>query len=278
MRALLLLALAQSAYAQKSIMEGVNASRYTIKVDTNNARVLIDTTSYTGGIGNVGLFTSSNIVAGTLGAGKDSVVIYATGTVSTRSGQFSSGVQASTGQFTGTGNGTYSITLSSGLSFSATATGIKWSDGTVSTTAFSAPAAAPAAVAQSTVTRNIASATTATTFSVCYATGTLTTGGSAPVAVHYSGALRNSGAVSSFCILNVLLDGSFISPWTNTQGMAMSINTGSNLDSPAMLYRVFAAPAAGSHTWCLALAASANTCTFSNVSFVGNEFGVTELR
>lgn len=61
-------------------MEGVAASRYTIKVDTSNGRVDIATTSYTGGIANVGLFVASNVVVGTL-TGKNAVVIYATGTI-----------------------------------------------------------------------------------------------------------------------------------------------------------------------------------------------------
>ena len=75
---LLLLFLALPAVAQRAVMEGVNASRYTIKVDTTNGRVDIATTSYTGGIANVGLFVASNVVVGNL-TDKNAVVLYSTG-------------------------------------------------------------------------------------------------------------------------------------------------------------------------------------------------------
>lgn len=55
-------------------------TRYTIKVDTTNARVEIGTTSYTGGISNVGLFVTSNTIVGNL-SNKNAIVLYATGTV-----------------------------------------------------------------------------------------------------------------------------------------------------------------------------------------------------
>lgn len=64
--------------AQRAVMEGVAASRYTIKVDTINARVLIDTTSYTGGIANVGLYVTSNVAVGSL-TNKNAIVLYSTG-------------------------------------------------------------------------------------------------------------------------------------------------------------------------------------------------------
>lgn len=86
----LLMAIAAPASAQRAIMEGVAASRYTVKVDTVNARVLIDTTSYTGGISNVGLFVASNVVVGNL-TNKNACVIYATGSVTCLGVNLSSG-------------------------------------------------------------------------------------------------------------------------------------------------------------------------------------------
>ena len=193
------------------------------------------------------------------------------------SAQFGSGATKST--FTATpGAGTYALQLSSGMTLpqGATGVGIRWADGTTSTTAVTASAAA-STVFQTSITVNNAAATTNTTFTTCYATGTLTFSGGKAV-VWYNGGTRNSGGVSTFCTLNVLLDGSYISPWTSTQGMSMGINTGSNTDHAHTLLRVFDAPSNGSHAYCLAMAVSANTCTFSNVSFVGNQFGVMELK
>lgn len=80
---------ASRAHAAIALMENVNATRNTIKADVTNGRVVIGTTSYTGGISNVGLFVASNVVVGTL-ANKNANVIYATGTIVT------SGVTAST--------------------------------------------------------------------------------------------------------------------------------------------------------------------------------------
>lgn len=78
---LLLMVIATSSMAQRVVMEGVNASKYTVKIDTINARVLIGTTSYTGsGISNVGLFVASNVVVGNL-TNKNACTIYSTGSV-----------------------------------------------------------------------------------------------------------------------------------------------------------------------------------------------------
>lgn len=61
-------------------MEGVATSRFAMKIDTTTPRVTIATGSYSGGIANVGLFSSSNVVVGTGNA----VVLYATGTVAAK--------------------------------------------------------------------------------------------------------------------------------------------------------------------------------------------------
>lgn len=77
--ALLLLSAAASSQT-KSVMEGVPSSRYAIKVDTSNGRVEIGTTSYTGGLSNVGLFVASTVVVGSL-SNKNAVVLYPSGQV-----------------------------------------------------------------------------------------------------------------------------------------------------------------------------------------------------
>ena len=91
-----LMLLAGPAAAQRAVMEGVAASRYTIKVDTRNARVEICTTSYNGGVSNVGLYVTSNVVVGTA-ANRDACVLYATGSITCLGVTLSSGVTGPTG-------------------------------------------------------------------------------------------------------------------------------------------------------------------------------------
>ncbi len=135
-------------------------------------------------------------------------------------------------------------------------------------------------VAQTTVTYNLTGATTeTTTFKVCYASGTLTTNGSSLIQVHYSGSITNSGAAGTYCILNIMQDGAFISPYTSTVGMGASVNGAAGGFGNATMTRIFPAPSAGSHSWCLSMISPfGTTCTFTYASAHGNEFGVTELR
>ena len=78
----LLLGLPGLANAQFSrpVMEGVAARNNTILVSTRTVRVLVSTNVYNGGISNVGLYTSSNVVISDTSANK--CVIYATGSIS----------------------------------------------------------------------------------------------------------------------------------------------------------------------------------------------------
>lgn len=80
MKFLLAMLLASSASAQRTIMEQVPSSRYAIKVDTENGRIDVATTSYNWGIASVGLHVASNVVVDTL-AVHNGCVIYATGSV-----------------------------------------------------------------------------------------------------------------------------------------------------------------------------------------------------
>lgn len=123
----------------KAVMEGVAASRYTIKVDTSNARVEVDTTSYSGGIASVGLYTTSNVVVGT-NANRNSAVLYATGTLT-----------AQEAALTATGAAQYDLTLSTGMRFFGVRTGIVWQDGSVSTTAASSLAGSNGAASTQTI-------------------------------------------------------------------------------------------------------------------------------
>lgn len=79
--ALLLISLAAPAFASnKGIVEGVPSTFKGIFVDTVGARVDFSTTGYGGGISNVGLVVSSNVVISSP-TSANNVVIYATGTI-----------------------------------------------------------------------------------------------------------------------------------------------------------------------------------------------------
>ncbi len=135
-------------------------------------------------------------------------------------------------------------------------------------------------VAQTTITYNLGGATTETTnFKVCYGTGTLTFGGTAPVAVFYSGDITNSGAAGTYCIINFLLDGAFISPASSLVGMGKSNNAAAGGSGNAATLRLFPNPGAGSHSYCISLISPfGTTCTFSTGGTYGNQFGVVELK
>lgn len=75
------LLLAQPVMAGKAIMEQIAATGNTIFVDTQTARVGVSTTGYGGGVSNVSLFTSSNVVVSSP-TSSNNIVLYATGTVS----------------------------------------------------------------------------------------------------------------------------------------------------------------------------------------------------
>ncbi len=110
---------AAPAVAQKAVMEGVNASRFTIKVDTTNGRVDIATTSYNWAIPNVGLHVASNVVVDSTNT-HNACVIYATGSVSCLGVTLGATPGISTGVVTTaalTGTGSSSSPL--GVSFSS---------------------------------------------------------------------------------------------------------------------------------------------------------------
>ena len=134
-------------------------------------------------------------------------------------------------------------------------------------------------VAQSSITYNLSGTTTETTnFKVCYGSATITTGGSSPIVVFYSGDITNSGAAGTYCIINFLQDGAFISPASSTVGMGKSNNAAAGGSGNATTFRVLPAPSAGSHSWCVSLISPfGSSCTFSQGGAYGNQFGVIEL-
>lgn len=109
---LALLFLPGAAHASRAVMENVAASSTTVYVDTNNARLGVRTSTPAFAL---------DVESGTIHA--------------------SHGIDASTGNFTGVGAATYSLSLSSGMRFSGVRTGIVWQDGSVSTSAAGAGSA-----------------------------------------------------------------------------------------------------------------------------------------
>ena len=76
----LFLSAAATAQGQKVIAENVPASLTSIYITTGNARVHLSTRSYGGGISNVALVTSSNVVISSP-TSANNIVFYATGTI-----------------------------------------------------------------------------------------------------------------------------------------------------------------------------------------------------
>ena len=152
---------------------------------------------------------------------------------------------------------------------------LKWADGSISTSANSGAVAASTVFASS-ITQGFTSGTSATSLSVCYATQTITTSGG-KVAVWYSGSLHNSVAANG-CIVGFLEDGAYIAPYTNAIGHAVAVSHAANLPASASFWTLVRAPSAGAHSYCITLAALANTCTLSAFSYYYNEFGVMEFK
>lgn len=164
------------------------------------------------------------------------------------------------------------IRISTGVG--AASRGIIFQDGTTQTTAASTPA-----VAQSSKTFNLTGTTTATTnFDICYATGTITASGTRPVQVYYAGSITQAGAAGRYCVISFMQDGAHITPYTRTVGMGAAVTSSAGGFGNGSTTRVFPAPSAGSHAWCISMISPfGDACTFTYSSAHGNEFGVTEL-
>lgn len=136
-----------------------------------------------------------------------------------------------------------------------------------------------AGVAQSSKTFNLTGSTTeTTTFRICYATGTITASGTRPVQVYYAGSITQAGSAGRYCLITFLQDGAHISPYTATVGMGSAVTSSAGGFGNGSTSRVFPAPSAGSHSWCISMISPfGDACTFTYSSAHGNEFGVTEL-
>lgn len=152
--------------------------------------------------------------------------------------------------------------------------GLCFQDATCQTTAASTPA-----VAQSSKTFNLTGTTSATTnFDICYATGTITASGTRPVQVYYAGSITQAGAAGRYCLISFMQDGAHISPYDRTTGMGAAVTSSAGGFGNGSTSRVFPAPSAGEHSWCISMISPfGDACTFTYSSAHGNEFGVTEL-
>lgn len=278
---LLKLCLPSLAFADKAIMEGTSASRYTIKVDTANARVLVSTTAYRGGITDVGLYVSSNVVIST-DTRTQHIVMYATGTV-----------------HVGTMSATYVRADAVSVSSAVRAAYVAVSD-TISVSSavraayasFSSPISVNGAVVPSTsptssglstahstgTTFGFTGSTTETSFSVCYATVAITVSANgANVAVWYSGSVHNSGAGGG-CLVSFLHNGAFPTNYSAARGHGVGISHSANAPDRASFYTVIQGVSAGTNNFCLTLAALSATCNISATSYTYPEFGAMELK
>jgi hypothetical protein len=116
--------------------------------------------------------------------------------------------------------------------------------------------------------------TTDTTFKVCHSTVSLvTTGGN--VGVWFSGATMNSNAGGG-CQLSVMQDGAWMSPLNANYGITVGVSHSGSAPSTASFYAVFVPTSTAGHSYCLTMAAYANTCTFGTAQY--NVFGAMELK
>lgn len=185
------------------------------------------------------------------------------------------------------GIATVGIFTSSNAVISDTATGNKivlYSTGSVTARSFVGDGSLltnvpTGAVAQSSKTLNLTGTTTATTnFDICYATGTITASGTRPVMVYYAGSITQAGSAGRYCLISFMQDGAHISPYTRTVGMGGAVTSSAGGFGNGSTTRVFPAPSAGSHAWCISMISPfGDACTFTYSSAHGNEFGVTEL-
>lgn len=135
--------LSTKANALSAAMQGLPTVNGGVFIGTTTPQLLLNTTFYNGAIGSVSLKASSNVVVGS-----DACVIYSSGSIACTGPVNGSNVTSSSGPFvlktgdsmsgnlsiTATGAAVYDLSLSSGIQFSTTKTGIVWADGSVSTT------------------------------------------------------------------------------------------------------------------------------------------------
>lgn len=257
---LLLMTIATSSMAQRAVMEGVNASKYTVKIDTINARVLIGTTSYTGsGISNVGLFVASNVVVGNL-SNKNACVLYSTGAVNCNNASFSGSI-VSGSSITATSSVTASAFVGDGSHLSGINTSVFKSSYAYSFTQTGIPSS----------------------FSgVPISSVTLATTGSRPIRICFHASGADDSLNRQMCGV-VLQNGSYIAPYASNHSMACDkrVTTATGAEQTIGLCLTLSAsqaPAGGTNIWALYLKVDAGTVNSPGV--VGddpNMLGIEEL-
>ena len=189
------------------------------------------------------------------------------GTATVQGGSFSVGGAT----FTVSGG---SVTLGGRLNLAAA--GIKWADGTTSTTAASGGGGS-GFVNQSTFTAFPQFSFTNTTFAagcVTNSTVTMTTSGSQVLIYFYGNVTVTGGNYSYF---NVLMDGSFVSPFGSSQSAGVS-DTSSGLYQKANMH-IIRDVSPGTHSWCLMVRnnGGGSGYIYNDANFY-NQFGVIELK
>lgn len=118
--------------------------------------------------------------------------------------------------------------------------------------------------------------TTQAAFSLCATTLTITTNGG-PVAVWFSGAGASSQVTLSTIGLSVLQDGAFVSGYSSSVGFSAFSPTINTQEGNLGFYNVIAAPASGTHSYCLTAKISGGTFSFDQAD-TAPQFGVKETQ
>jgi hypothetical protein len=189
---------------------------------------------------------------------------------------------ASSATFTASGSNVFSLTVSSGIHILAG--GIRWADGSTSTTAFGGSGGTGVQSAVSSFTAIFPVSFSETSYRICRATitATFTT---TRVFVSYSGDLYNSSANQPGG-LGFLVDGSYPEGQDSTTGATQCANTfvnGSAVNCSFGPYPL-TLPSIGSHSVCLTSAVKGGTGTipddggYNGTFKTAARFGVFELK
>lgn len=229
--------------------------------------------------------------SGNLSIGGSGVI---SGTVTVQGGAFSVGgssfaisggsatvayqIVASSISLTGTGSTSYDLTLSSGMHFVGSKTGITWADGSTSTT--SSSGSGIPLVLDSTYTYGIASNTQSqTTFLTCFpgSTVTFTMSGNYYVEAEFNGYVLNG---SNDTFMWVLMDGNFMGKMTASATTCSGGTGGVASFITHCVVRNLTLPSAASHSFCFGIGGgSGNTTLYDsdgNITKAHNSFQVRE--
>lgn len=220
----------REAHAANAVLEGIRTAKDTVFIDTTNARVDIATTSYGGGISNVALYVSSNVVISS--SAGNNVVIYATGTIMLNGSVIPSTAPAVSPSAATTFTG--AITFNSSVTFNGGAFGLGLSSYTqADLSAFSMSG-------------------TNTSLTACISGSTVSLTG-ALFDVCFDGNMADATAVAGSTVTwGFLIDGGYYSGYSGTKGVVIAsdsalFTTGHNMSGCAR----YIAASSASHTFCL---------------------------